>query len=101
MNNIFKGINNHTCYFFNDIINIKYFDSNKIKADKKTNKIVIIYCSGHVTDKDWKHVKINSVNLLYHIINNVNGYIEDFNKNKYLILVPTNKSKKIIIKAEF
>ena len=40
-----------------------------------------------------KYVKINNVNPLYVIINKVNRYIKEINKNKYLLLVPTNKSK--------
>ena len=40
-----------------------------------------------MTIKDSKYVKINSVNPLYLIINKVNGYLEEINKNKYLALV--------------
>ena len=47
-----------------------------------------------------KYVKINRVNLLYFIFCNVNGYFEEFNANKYLVLVPTNESKKIIKEYE-
>ena len=36
---------------------------------------------------------VNSVNHLYIIINRVNGYFEEINGNKYLMLVPTNESK--------
>ena len=45
-----------------------------------------------------KHVKINSVNPLYLIINKVNRYFEEINKNKYLTLVSTNESKEKIKK---
>ena len=38
-------------------------------------------------------MKINSVNPLYLIINKMNVYFEDINKNKYLTLAPTNESK--------
>ena len=41
-------------------------------------------------------VRINSVNLLYIIFNKVNGYLEEINGNKYLMLVPTNGNKKIM-----
>ena len=50
--------------------------------------------------KDSKFVKINSVNLLYLIINEVSGYFEENNGNKYLMLVPTNESKERIQKYE-
>ena len=43
--------------------------------------------------KDSKYVKINSVNPLYLIFNKVNGYFEEINGNRYLMLVPTNVSK--------
>ena len=35
----------------------------------------------------------NSVNLLHFIINNANGYIEENNGNKYLILVLTDERR--------
>ena len=44
--------------------------------------------------KDSKYVKINSVNSLCLIFNNMNGYFEEINKNKYLMMLgPTNESK--------
>ena len=46
-----------------------------------------------MTIKDSKYVKINSLNPLYLIWNKVNGYFEEINGNKYLMLVPTNGSK--------
>ena len=47
-----------------------------------------------------KDLKILSVNSLYLIFSNVNGYFEEINKNKYLTLVPTNESKGKIKKYE-
>ena len=44
--------------------------------------------------QDSKCVKINSVNPLYLIFHKVNEYFEEINGNKYLMLVPTNESKK-------
>ena len=46
-----------------------------------------------MTIKDLKYVKTNSVNLLYIIFKKVNGYLQEVNKSKYLMLVPTNESK--------
>ena len=71
-----------------------------MKIDEKLCKNILIYYIGYVTIKDLKYMKINSVNPLYLIINNVNRYFEEINKNKYLILVPTNKSKEKIKKYE-
>ena len=59
-----------------------------------------MYCIGYVTIKDSKYIKINSVNPLYLIFNEVNGYFEEINGNKHLTLVPTNESKEKIKKYE-
>ena len=53
-----------------------------------------------MTIKDSKYVKINSANPLYLIICKANVCFEEINKNKYLTLVPTNESNKIIKKYE-
>ena len=37
------NIKSHTYYFFDDIINIKSFDPNKIKIDEKSYKNILIY----------------------------------------------------------
>ena len=94
MSDNFKDIyiKNHTCYFFDDIINIKTLDLNKIKIDQKAYKNIMYY-TGYMMIKDSKYLKINSLSPLYLMINKVNGYFKRINKNKYLTLVPTNKSK--------
>ena len=53
-----------------------------------------------MTIKYSNYVKINSVSPLYHIINKVNGYFEETNKNKYLPLVAANESKETIKKYQ-
>ena len=78
------------------ITNIKHFDQNNIKIDEKSNKNSLIYYIEYVTIKDSKYLKINSVIPLYLIINKVNGYFEEINKSKYLMLLPTNESKEKI-----
>ena len=88
-----RYIKNRTYYFFNDIINIKNFHPDTIKIDEKSCKNILIYYIGYVTIKDSKYVKINSVNLLYLIVNKVNTYFEEINGNKYLTLVTTKESK--------
>ena len=37
------SIKNRTYYFFNDVVNIKNFDSSLIKIDKKSYKNIDIY----------------------------------------------------------
>ena len=73
-------IKNRTYYFFDGTINIKFFDSNQIKIDKKSNK-------------NLSYVKISSVDPLYLIIDKVDRYIQGNNENKYVTLVSTDKSK--------
>ena len=44
-------IKNETYYFYNDIIDIKMFDSNMLKLDKKSYKNLDIHNIGYVTIK--------------------------------------------------
>ena len=37
------NVKNRTCYFYNDIIDFKTFDSKNLKLDKKTYKEIDIY----------------------------------------------------------
>ena len=68
---------NWTYYFFDDMINIKDFDRDLLKIDKKAYKNVGIYYLGYITVKDSYYVKINSVNPLYLIISEPDGYIKE------------------------
>ena len=64
------NIKNHTYYLFNDMINIKDFNSSLIKID--------IYNIGCITIKKINdYENINSVNPLYLIIGKADGYIEE------------------------
>ena len=77
------------------MINIKDFDPNLLKIDKKSYKNIDIYYIGYITMKDSDYVKIKSVNPLYLIISKVDGYFEEKNENKYLIPDSTNKNKEV------
>ena len=44
--------------------------------------------------KDFDYVKINSVNSLYFIVGEADGYIEESNENEHLIFASTDKNKK-------
>ena len=57
------NIKNNTHYSFNDIINIKDYDSNVILIDKKLHKNILIYCIGYVTTK--KDLKIYTFYTLF------------------------------------
>ena len=54
-------------------------------------KKILVYYTGYVTIKEY--VKCYNVNSLYLNFRHVNGYFEEINGNKYLMLVPTNKKK--------
>ena len=82
-------------YLFEDIINIKNFDPNRIKIDRKWYKNIIIYYIGYIAIKNIIYVKINTVNPLCLIIDKADEYIEECSGNKYLTLVSTDKNKDI------
>ena len=44
-------IKNRTYYFYNDIINLKKFEPNMLKIDKKSYKNIAIYNIGYITIK--------------------------------------------------
>lgn len=78
----------------------KKSDTNKIKIDKKSHKNILIYYIGYKTVKNLRYVKIDILNLLYLIVNKISRYFEKRNRNKYLTLVPTDKSKDTVKKYE-
>ena len=45
------NIKNRTYYFYNDIIDLKKFQSNLLKIDKKSYKNISIYNIGYITIK--------------------------------------------------
>ena len=88
------NIKNRTYYFFNYIIDIENFDPNSIKIDEKLYENILVYYIGYGAIK--KDLKIYSVNPTYLIFRYVNGYFGEIDVNRYLTLVPTNKSKEKI-----
>ena len=77
------------------MIKIKNCDTNWIKIHKMSYKNIIIYYIGYITIKNLSYIKIITVNPLYLIVNEINGYIEESNGNKYFTLVSTDKNKDI------
>ena len=57
------NIKNRTYYFFDDMVNIKDFDSSQ-KVRQKND----IFYIGYITMEDSDYVKINNVNPLYYLI---------------------------------
>ena len=91
------NIKNQTYYFYNDIIDIKTFNLNMLKLDKKSYKNLDIYNIGYVTIKKIGYgYDINSVNPLYLRIDNANGYIEEINEDKYLVFDVTYENKELL-----
>ena len=98
MNGSIKEINlkNRTYYFYNDIIDIKTFDPNNLKLDKKTYKDLDIYNIGYVTIKKIGDCYVNNVNPLYLCIDNASGYIEEINEDKYLVFDVRDENKELL-----
>ena len=92
------NIKNRTYYFFNDMINIEDVDPDLPKIDKKSHKNFNIYYIVYITVKDSNYVKIKSVNPLYLIISEVDGYIKEKNGNKYFTFNSADKNKEVLKK---
>ena len=69
-------IKNRTYYFYNDMINIKHFEPNLLKIDRKSYKNIGIYNIGYITVK-----KIDDYE--------VEKFIEIKNGSKYLVFNST------------
>ena len=60
------------------MINLRNFEPNLLKIDKKSYKNIGIYNIGYITIKKiYDYESIYSVNLLYLRVNHANGYIEE------------------------
>ena len=81
------NIKSKTYYFYNDLINIKNFNNNKLKLDEKGVLGNDVYYIGYITKKTQRHVF--SVNPLYLIINKI-GHFEEVDGDKYLIISSEN-----------
>ena len=93
------NIKNRTYYFYNDMVDIKRFDSNLLKIDKKSYKDIGIYNIGYITIKkidDYEN--IYSVNPLHLIIAHANGYIVEKGINKYLVFNSPDENKELLKK---
>ena len=80
------------------MINIKDFDPNLLKIDKKSYKNIDNYYIGYITVKDSDYVNINNVNPFYLIITEVDGYIKEKNGSKYLVFDSANENNEVLKK---
>ena len=72
------NIKNQTYNFYSDKINIKDFESNLLKIDKKSYKNIGIYNIGYIAIKNIDDCEnIYRVNPLYLLVNHASGYIEE------------------------
>ena len=93
-------IKNRTCYFYNVMIDIKKFDSNLLKIDKKSHKGFGIYSIGYITIKKIDdYGNIYSVNPLYLTITHASGYTEEKGVSKYLVFILQMKIKSYLKNA--
>ena len=85
------NIKNRQNYFFNSMTNIKNVDPSLLSIDKISFKN---------TDSDIYDIKyfknLDSANSLYLIFDNVDGYIEESNENKYLNFFSADKKKEAL-----
>ena len=90
------NIKNRTYYFYNDRIDLKDFDAKLIQIDKKDYKEIDTYYIDFVTVKKIVNCNnINSVNLVYLMIDEMTGHLEEKNENKYLVLDDVDESKDV------
>ena len=95
------NIKNRIYYFYNNQINLKDFDANLVKIDKKDYKDIDIYYIGYVTVKRVANCSnINSVNPLYLMINEMIGHFEEKSGNKYLVSDDVDVNKEVSKKYE-
>ena len=82
------NIKGRTYYFYNDLINIKNFNSNNLKLDKNSVLGNDVYYIRYITNKtQWN---VNSVIPQYLMINRIKGYFEEVDGDKYLIINSKN-----------
>ena len=92
-------IKNRTYHFNNEMINLKNFESNLLKIDKLSYKNIGIYSIEYITiKKKDDYESIYSINPLYLLVNHANGYIEQKNRNKYLIFDDSVDENKELLK---
>ena len=67
-----------------------------LKVDKKDYKLIDIYCIRYVTVRKNANCNIfNSANPLFLMINEMIGYFEEKNENKYLVLDDVDENKEV------
>ena len=91
------NIKNRTYYFYVDIINLKDFGPNLLKLDKKSSMDISFYYIGYITKKP--EYNINSVNPLYLLIGELDGFIEEKEGNKFLNISLTYNNNDVLCRS--
>ena len=95
------NIKNRSYYLYRNLIDLKDFDAELLKIEKKSYKNIDIYYIAYST-----FIKIGdywsnfTVNPLYLDIAHASGYIEEKNGNKYLIFDSVDENKEVLKKYE-
>ena len=72
------NIKNRIYYFFDDMIDIKEFDSSLLQIDRISYENIEIYCIGYITIiKNDDYNNIHSVNPLYLLTHSATGHIKE------------------------
>ena len=88
------NIKNRTYYFYNDSINVKNFDPKLLKLDKNQSTDINIYYIGFATKKT--ECNVNSVNPLYLLLGETDGFIEEKEGSKYLNIALTKSNNEVL-----
>ena len=80
-------------------MNLRNFEPNLLKIDRKSYKNFGIYNIGYIAiKKNDDYENVYSVNPLYLIIDHASGYIEEKEMNKYLVFDSTDENKELLKK---
>ena len=74
---------NRTCYYFFDLIKIKYFNSDNILMNEKSYENILVY--------DISYKTLVGAKLLRIRFEKINGFIRVFDQTRYLVLFGPEK----------
>ena len=74
---------NRTCYYFVDLIKIKYFNSDNILMNEKSYENILVY--------DISYKTLVGAKLLRIRFEKINGFIRVFDQTRYLVLFGPEK----------
>ena len=91
------NIKNRSYYLYRNLIDLKDFDAELLKIEKKSYKNIDIYYIAYSTfikiGDYWSNFTLNP---LYLDIAHASGYIEEKNKDKYLIFDSNDENKEVL-----